>query len=134
MKIQSVCRLLYDLRCSADCGRDDPSPSELGLAPPELTLNRGIAAATPGPKGNGQPHGRRGDLSCQCYASRRAYRETYPPHPSIFQLVVSGSQLLTMTFLFADLKDTTVFLVLRDAGSQTGRVRREHLLSPSERN
>ena len=31
-KIQSVCRLLYDLRCSADCGRDDPSPSELGLA------------------------------------------------------------------------------------------------------
>ena len=25
-KIQSVCRLLYDLRCSADCGRDDPSP------------------------------------------------------------------------------------------------------------
>ena len=35
-KIQSVCRLLYDLRCSADCGRDDPSPSELGLAPPEF--------------------------------------------------------------------------------------------------
>ena len=64
-KIQSVCRLLYDLRCSADCGRDDPRL-------PNLTLNpRDIAAATPGPKGNGQPHGRRGDLSCQCNASRR---------------------------------------------------------------
>ena len=71
-KIRSVCRLLYDLRCSADCGRDDPSPVNWVLRVPNLTLNpRGIAAATPGPKGNGQPHGRRGDLSCQCNASRR---------------------------------------------------------------
>ena len=80
-KIHSVCRLLYDLRCSADLGATirvlvnwvlRTTACSFLTSLPNLTLNpRGIAAATPGPKGNGQPHGRRGDLSCQCNASRR---------------------------------------------------------------
>ena len=69
-KIQSVCRLLYDFAVRLIVGAPIRVLANWVLRLPNLTLNpRGIAAATPGPKGNGQPHGRRGDLSCKCNAS-----------------------------------------------------------------